>query len=241
MKFAPAYLFSTIGYSLFSVINFVLLIPLLNVLFKTHGAASSPSTVVPEFTFQVQYFKDLFYHYFYDFLSKEGSFAALKYICIILIIGVFLSNAFRYAGAVLLSIIRADMVKKIRSDFFRHLTNLPLHYFSQSKRGDLISRSSADILQIEMTAVNSMKVLFKEPFLIITYFIFLFNISADLTLYSIIILPIGGIAINRIARSLKRQSAQSQKSLGELTSIHDEAIDGIRVLKTYNVGATPIK
>ena len=229
----PQYVGLTLLYTIFSLVNLTVLIPLLDILFDKVDPtvlASNP----PEFSFALDYFKDTFYYYFHKVIIENGKAAALQFVCVIILVSVLLSNIFKYLSAMILVGLRVRVLKNMRMHIFSNIINLHLGYFTEQKKGDLISRMTVDIQEIQNSVTNSLKVLFKEPLLLIGYFVILFGISAKLTFFTLLILPISGSVISIIARRLRKRAHQSQESLGKLLNILDESISGMRIVKAFN-------
>lgn len=230
--YIPQYVISALLYALFSVVNIALLAPMLEVLFGQTDLGSVPEAL-PEFSLSFSYFLDVFNYYFVQNLEANGQFGALKYVAAALIVTALLSNLFRYIASVLLAIIRTRMIQNIRDDVFEAVTGLDIGFFTTERKGDIMSRITNDVQQIESTVMNSLKVVLLEPALIIGYFITLFVISPSLTFYSLILLPLSGALIAGIAKRLKAAASMSQGSLGKLANQVEEAISGIRLIKAF--------
>jgi len=229
----PQYLVLIILATIFSVINLTVLIPLLQVLFSQVEIAPQEFS---GFVFSIEYFKTLFYHYLGDTLQEKGQLQALYFICGFVVISVLLANTFRYLSQLLLAKVRVRVIQNLRTTAFRSILGFELEYFINHKKGDTISRITTDIQEVEQSAVNTLKVFFKEPFLIIGYFVALFSISPKLTLYTLILVPTAGATVSIIAKRVKRWSRKSQESLGQIGSTVDEAISGMRILKIFDGG-----
>ncbi|MEQ6121095.1 ABC transporter ATP-binding protein [Reichenbachiella sp. MALMAid0571] len=231
-SFIPQYIILTWLYVLFSLVNFTILKPLLEVLFDQ----TNPEVInmeAPSFQLSISFFTNTFYYYFGQFIEQNGKIGALKFVCLIIVISVFLSNLFRYLSGVMLASIRVRVLEKIRLDIFEKVTALHLGYFTEQKKGDIISRITIDIQEVQASVVNSLKILFKEPFLIIGYFWILFTMSPQLTLFTLLVLPISGGVIAYIAKRLKRKALLTQQSLGRIHNILDETISGMRIVKAF--------
>jgi len=236
--FVPLYaVYATLGI-VFGLANFTLLIPLLGVLFdKTNTYAAHAATSLPHFAFTIGYLKQVFYFYFYKALTQYGQRGTLAYVCGLLVVSVFLSNVFRYLGGRVLAGVRARVVANVRGALFGRITELELSYFSQERKGDLISRLTNDVQEVEISVVNTLTAVFKEPLTIIAYFLTLFSMSAKLTVFSLLLLPISGGVIAAVAKRLRRQAHISQQTLGSMLGTFDEVIGGIRVIKAFNARA----
>src|SRR5258707_12277522 len=130
--------------------------------------------------------------------------------------------------------IRVDLVKNIRMDIFKKVSLLHIGYFNNERKGDLISRFTNDVSEVENAVMSSLKAVLKEPITIAVYFFVLFSISPQLTLFTLLILPITGGILAEIIKRLKRQAKDSQESLGRIVNILDETFGGMRVVKAFN-------
>ncbi|ELR70279.1 Lipid A export ATP-binding/permease protein MsbA [Fulvivirga imtechensis AK7] len=216
----------------FSAINFTLLIPLLSVLFDTADTqvVSDPG----DFELTKDYAIEYFYYTFGNIIQQSGKQQALLFVCVIVIISVFVTNIFRYLATIIVTKIRLDVVKYLRMDIYNRVSSMHLGYFTNERKGDLMSRITNDVQEVEASILNSPKALFREPVTIIIYFIFLFSISAKLTIFTILVLPITGGALAEIVRRLKKRAVQSQESLGRIVNILDETLGGMRIVKAFN-------
>ena len=233
--FVPLYaVYATLGI-FFGIANFTLVIPLLNVLFGTTDAhtAAAP-TALPTFSLSIDFIKELFNFYFNQMLGRYGKQGTLAFVCGLIIISVFLSNVFRYLGGRLLARVRARVVRNVRGALFGRITELELGYFSNERKGDLISRLTNDVQEVEISVVNTLTAVFKEPLNIVGIFVLLFSMSARLTLFSLVLLPISGGIIASVSKRLRRHATISQTTLGAMLSVIEETLGGMRVVKAFN-------
>ena len=234
-RFVPTYILYTLFSIIFGLVNFTLLKPLFDVIFEQ----VDPQTLeqyrtLPEFSLSIEYFTGLFNHYFLDIQDDYGKVGTLIFVCIIIVCSVFLSNLFTYLSGVVLAKVRAVVIKHMRSDIFGQVTRFHIGYFSNERKGDLMSKMTNDVQEVENTIVQSLRVVFREPATIILYFAVLFFMSVKLTLFTILIIPISGAIIGGITRRLKKRAVQSQQSLGRIVNILDETLGGMRVIKAFN-------
>ena len=236
--FLPLYLVYMVLGIFFGIANFTLVIPLLNVLFGTTDAhtAAAPTTL-PHFAFTIKYVEAVFNFYFSRVMLEQGKRGALAYVCGIIIASVFFSNLFRYLGGRLLAKVRARVVQNLRSALYNRILDLELGYFSNERKGDLMSRLTNDVQEVEISVVNTITAVFKEPLTIIGFFVLLFTMSAKLTIFTLVLLPISGGIIASVSKRLRRQAALSQSTLGSMLSVIDETLGSIRVIKGFNARA----
>lgn len=230
-KFIQFFVFSLLGI-VFSVLNLSLVIPMLSVLFNQQQVEDIPA--VPEFSLSVDYITGLFDHYFLSIIVIHGQLYALLFVCMAIVLSIMLANTFRYMERMVASRLKVDVVRNLRMDIFRNITRLHIGYFSDQRKGDLISRFTNDVAEVENAVMNSLKFVLKEPITIIIYFAVLFFISAKLTLFTLLVLPLTGGVVAEIVKRLKRRARESQESLGRTVDILDETFSGMRVIKAFN-------
>ncbi|HEY0652161.1 MAG TPA: ABC transporter ATP-binding protein, partial [Chryseosolibacter sp.] len=219
---------------IFSVANIALVIPMMNTLFGYQEKKPVGTPVLPEFSLSVDYIVDTFNYYFVKIIQEHGANDAMLFICVAIIASVLLTNLFRYMERMTASRIRVDVVKNMRMHFSENVTKLHIGFFNSNRKGDLISRFTNDMLEVESAVVNSLKFVMKEPITIIVYFAVLFFISVKLTLFTLILLPITGGILAEIIKRLKKKAVQSQESVGRMVNVLDETFAGMRVVKAFN-------
>lgn len=225
--------FSVLGI-LFSVVNIALVVPMLNMIF---GYQADPSTIVstkPEFSISLDYFIDTFNYYFTRIIREHGPIDALLFICVSIVVSIVITNIFRYMERMVASRVKVDIVKNLRMDLFKNVSGLHIGYFNSQRKGDLISRFTNDVSEVENAVVNSLKFVMKEPITIVVYFGVLFFISFKLTVFTLILLPVTGGILAELIKRLKRKAVQSQESLGRIVNILDETFSGMRVVQAFN-------
>ena len=215
---------------LFSVVSLVLFIPVLNILFNQ----TEMIKVAPPLTMNVDSIKDNFYYLVSHVIETSGSIAALSYICILVIILFFLKNLFRYMAMFFLAPIRNGVVKDIRNELYLQIMILPLAYYTEQRKGDIISRMTQDVQEVQWTIMTSLEMLFREPIAIVFFLVSMFLISPQLTVFVLILFPVSGFIISKIGSSLKRTSGKGQAKMGELLSNIEETIGGLRIIKAFN-------
>ncbi len=231
-KYLPEYLVYTILGVVFGLLNFTLFIPLLNLLFTTYPVKEVVE--LPVFAFTIDYFKDLFNYYFYTIIQDGGKIAALQYVCLVIFCSVLLSNLFKFLSQRVLTSVRTKVVKNIRETVFNKITDSDLRFFYNNRKGDLISTLSNDVHEVENSVVSSLQVIVREPFMLVGFFILLFSMSAKLTLFTLLLLPISFLLIAQITKLLKRDALRSQDLLGYIMGTIEETISGIRIIKAFN-------
>ncbi len=214
---------------IFSLFSLTMIIPFLNVLFsKTSEYRLEP------WSFSAKSIFGNFNYYLNDYVQTHGQIPALVLICLLIVVLFFLKNLFRYLAMYFLAPVRNGVVRDLRNKMYDKILWLPLTYFSEERKGDLISRMTSDLTNIEWSIMQSLEVIFREPF---TIFLFLGTMifwSPQLSLFVLILLPIAGIIIGQIGKSLRRTSAKSQSKMGVLLSNIEETLSGLRIIKSFN-------
>lgn len=235
-KYAIPYFFCVLIYAFFNTFNFVLIIPILETLFGGIEAETI-QTVMPTFEFSTSYVTKLIeYFIFYNFgAGKIDVKDVLVVLSGIIVTSMFISNLFRYLAQKIMANFGIHTLKKIRDALFTNVMKLSVGFFTNKRKGDVLSRLNSDIGIVQLIVTNTIQVMFREPLLIIGYFAALLAISVKLTVFTILVLPITALAIGFIVKRLRHYAHRSQESMGELLTISDEAISGIKVVKSYNI------
>ncbi|NLI24842.1 MAG: ATP-binding cassette domain-containing protein [Bacteroidales bacterium] len=214
----------------FSLFSLTMLIPVLQILFNQQPLVSEPVA----FELNVKAIAHNFNYLISHVILTRGKISALVFVSLVILIFIFLKNAFQYLSVYFLAPVRTGVIKDIRNTLFRKIIDLPLGYYSGERKGDIISRITTDVNEIEASIIRSLDLFFREPVMIIVYLGSLIYMSPGLTLFVLILLPISGLIIGRIGRTLRRNSAKVQKAMGSLLSIIEEAIGGLRIIKAFN-------
>ncbi len=231
--FILTYCFFTFLHVFFSTINFSMLIPLLDVLFQNTSKDLQTVQVFPEFSLSINYFVKLFNYYFFFIIQQYGKLPALQYVCGLIICSVILSNIFRYVSNQIVNKARIGIIQKIRNHLFTHLSSLHLGYFSNERKGDLLSRLTNDVQEMDNSLIGTIKQVIIEPLRIVIYFFFLLYTSVELTLFTVVFLPLSGILVGLIVKNLKKDGRKSQETLGSLVNIIDEMLFGLKIIKAF--------
>jgi subfamily B ATP-binding cassette protein MsbA len=230
---APIYLITVFFHTVFRIINFAALVPVLKILFDQSDHIQ-PATKDSNPGFSDSGFIDTFYEYLQSIIINEGKLTALYWVSGLLVGSVFLTNLFLYVANVIQEHVRITIISDLRKRVFDSLIGLDQHFFIRQKKGDLLSRITSDVQSIEMTITSTLRVIIKEPVLIVSYFITLYYISPQLTLYTLLLIPISGSLIGYLARKLRRQSRRAQHAIGGITSLMDELISSIKIIQLFS-------
>ena len=235
-KHAILTIISNLFYVIFNIISLVLFIPFLKLIFNPEESTTVKNLAVPtlDSSKDVFTFFGNYYEYFMNnFIATYGQKGALLFICITVLIAFFLKNLFRYGAVYFQSYLRMAVVRDLRQKLFSKAIRLPLSHYSEEKKGDLLSRMTSDLNEIEVALVYVLEIIFREPLAIIISLGVLFYWSPQLTVFSLILLPISGFLISRIGKSLKKASNQSQEQMGGLLSRIEESLGGVRIIKAF--------
>jgi subfamily B ATP-binding cassette protein MsbA len=227
-------LFNVIGV-FFALATFALFIPVLNILFDPSKLITrAPASLTWDNFTSKDALSDNFNYVISQNISLYGVQRALIFICITIVVLFFLKNFFRYMAMFFLAPVRNGVVKDIRNHLYKKMLYLPLGYYSDQRKGDLMARLTADVQEVEWSIMSSLEMMFREPVTIIVYLATMLVMSPKLTLFVLIMLPISGLLIGQIGKSLKRTSVKGQKKMGEILSIIEETISGLRIIKGFN-------
>ena len=233
----PKLIFTYFGFNilsnLFSVISLGLLSPFLLLIFKKQNVLNTVSQNTSFLTRinPVNQFKEWIATVVQQ---PHGDVKALGVICILILTFIILKNIFLYLSIYILTPIRNHIVNDMRTSMFKKILELPIGYFNDQKKGDIMSRLTNDLSDVETSSVNLLESLFREPVTILIFLAYMIVLSPQLTLFLMILLPVAGFIIGRIGRSLKKQSTMLQEKLAAILSTIEETLSGIRVIKAFN-------
>lgn len=217
----------TVVFSLFSVI---MIIPFLQLLFD-----KIPKVVVkPETHLSAAWFIDYMKYVLSEEIMTNGQLVALEKFCVAIGIMFFLKNLFRFLAVYFLAPIRSGAVRDIRNELFAKILSLPLSYYSKERKGDIIARLTDDVKEVEISIISFIEVTVREPLNIIIYLGALLLLSPQLTAFVFVNLLVTGFIIGRVGKSLKKQSMEAQSVSGQLLSIADETLGGLRIIHAFN-------
>ena len=234
-QYVPQYLLYASLSIIFGLINLTLLIPLFEILFnQVDNTTMVDVQKIPEFSFSVSYLMEVFNYYFMSIIDTYGKVGALAFVCGVIVISVMLANLFRYVAGITLAKIRATTIKRLRLRIFDQASRLHMGYFTNERKGDIMSRMTNDMQEVEGSVVNTLKILFRDPATIAGYFAVLLFMSPQLTVFVLLVLLLSGLSIAQITKRLKRKATESQESLGRIVGILDEVLSGMRIVKAFN-------
>ncbi len=225
-----------IFYALFSALSFIALIPMLDVLFENNkDVVTKP--VYQGISNLKDYYKDYLAYQVHEYAQDDASKALVLVIGLIITL-FFLKNVFNYLAMFFITYLRNGVLKDLRNTIFDKITKLPIAFFSEKRKGDTIARISTDVQEIQTSFLSILELIVREPLTIIFTIVMMLLISAKLTLFVFIFIPISGFIISRIGKSLKKKSHRVQKEQGTFLSIIEETLGGLKVIKGFNAEGT---
>ena len=238
LKFAKPYWLKAISNiicnlitSIFSLVSLSMVIPFLGVLFGTQEKIYT----APELNFSFNSIIENFYYYITKIIDHYGEKEALFCICLLVLIMFFFRNLFRYLALFFLTPIRNGIVKDIRSKLHKATLSFPIKFFKKNKKGDLISKMTSDLVEIEWSIMSSLELIFKEPITILIFLVALINLSPQLTFFVVLLFPLTGFLIAVVGKNLKKSSEKGQNQMGRLVSNIEQNLSGLKVIKVFGI------
>ena len=228
----PLYLILSVLGLAFSLVNFALFKPLLVVVFNPETLRIVESK--PEFAMSIDYINDIFQYYLGNVMSSHGILRGLAFVCVMLIIFTFLAGVIKYMSQRVIVRVRVTIMQRIREDLFRKISSLHIGYFTDKRKGDILSSISNDVTEVQNSVANSFHVIFRDPLQVLGFLAALIYMSPKLTVITLVTLPVSAFIITRITRSLRRGAIDTQMYIGRILSQFEEAISGSRIIKAFN-------
>jgi len=228
-------IFFNVLFSVFSVFSITLVIPFLKLIFDSDLADYQQlvDDGLPPFEYSAKYASDWGYFKMASLILSYGKGTVLMGICMTVFAMTFLKNVCRYFAMYFLAPIRNGVVKDLRNKMMKKSLELPLSYFSEERKGDMMSRMTTDVIEIEWSIMQTLELVFREPLLIIISLVMLIVLSPYLTLYVFLLLPLAGLAVALVGRSLKSRSAKGKIVFGQLFNIMEETLGAMKVIKAF--------
>lgn len=216
--------------SVFSIVSFAAIIPILRILFKLDMPIESAGPL----EFNQESILENFNYLIGTYVGRYDELTVLAMICGILIVMFFLKNLFRYLAMYYIAEVRNGVVRDMRNALYEKILILPLSYYSEKRKGDIIARMTGDVQEVEWSVMSSLEMIFRDPVTVIFFLGTMFLMDYELTLMILVLLPISGLIIGQIGKSLKKTSGKGQIKMGELLSTIEETISGLRNIKAFN-------
>ena len=231
-KFGFLNIFFNILYALFSALSFAALIPMLDVLFKPEKKVYKAP--VYEGMGGLKDYLQEYVSYRVTQYSGDDEMKGLVLVVGLVLVLFLLKNVFNYLAMFFITFLRNGVLKDIRNQMYQKIVELPISFFSEKRKGDVIARITSDVLEIQHSFLSVLELIVREPLTILFTILIMFGISTKLTIFVFVFIPIAGMIISRIGKSLKRKSDRVQKEQGEFLSITEETLGGLRVIKAFN-------
>jgi subfamily B ATP-binding cassette protein MsbA len=238
-RYAVPYFFYSVLHALFNTLTYVMIVPIIGTLFSD-GYVFQPVYEFPltsglKELFNAEYLSKII-NYFYTIIFGEEYrityFLSLLSGMVILVN--LLSGLFRYLGAMTIETLRVRTLQRMRNEMFDRTMGMNVGYFSDQRKGDIMSKITSDVMVVQYCVTNTLQVAFREPFLIIGYSVFMVTISWELTIFSILYLPIVGLLIGGIVKRLRHPAKRGQQRMGDMVSVMEESLSGVKAVKSYN-------
>ncbi len=239
-RFWPGFLIFSILSVVFSVANYALIDPLLTLLFQRPDAAEVTNELatlesgLSSFELSLDWVKNAFQYYLDRTFLNNGPMKALLFVCFVLVGASLIANVTRYFSQAILVRMRTHIMQGIRSDLFRKVSTMDISFYHTRQKGDILSRVSNDVTEVQNGVADSFPILFREPLQIIGFLVGLFIMSPKLTVVTLFTVPLSALVIGRLVRKLKRKASTTQKLMGRIVGHFDEAISGLRIIKAFN-------
>ena len=239
-RFWPGYIILAILSVIFGIVNYSLISPVLKLLFESPSNEQVSAEIATladktqNFSMSMDWFENTFQYYMDKIFLANGPLKALLFVCALLVGASLLSNITRYLSQTILVRMRTHIMKKLRTDLFRKVSTMDVGFYHTQQKGDIISRISNDVTEVQNGVADSFHMIFREPLLIIGFISYCFYLSPKLTLVTLITIPLSGLAIGALAKRLRKKAVETQSLMGRIVSHFDEAISGIRIIKGFN-------
>jgi subfamily B ATP-binding cassette protein MsbA len=224
------YILSVLLSVIFGLVSITMLLPFMELIFKQDKLVSNNPITSFQSLSAVEYLK----FYISKIITKEGRQYALGAVCVLIASSVLLKNLFLYISIYMMNPIRNGVMVQVRNDLYKKVLTLPIGYFTEQKKGDLISRMTNDTWELEATVSSVLDGLIKDPATVLVYLCYLVYLSPQLSLILLVLLPIAGIVIGKISKTLKKQSNAAAEKSSEGLSVLEETISGMRIIKAFN-------
>jgi len=229
-KYASFNILFNLFYAFFNLFSILMVIPFLQIIFKL----VEPPADQPDFSWNIRNLMNWLNFHFARYVAEHGAFAGLLIVCSGVVVMFFLKNLCRYFALYYLAPLRTGIVRELRQGVYDKILLLPISYFNEKRKGDIIARMSTDVKEVENSIMNTIESTFRDPATMLCFLAAMFVISVELTIFVLLLLPVAGFVIGRIGKSLKRKSLREQSQLGFLMSLFEESLSGLRIIKAFN-------
>ncbi len=235
-RYTIPYFFFAALHAVFNTFNYAMIIPILDAMFSANSSFEFvPVYTFPALQFDAEGFNAILSYFYTIFFGAD--FQQIKFLGLlggVTIAMNLLSNLFRYAAAMTVETLRVNTLQRMRDEIFRHVLDMNVGFFSDQRKGDIMSKITQDVMVVQYCITNTLQVAFRDPFLIIGYLVLMIGISWQLSLFAVIFLPIVGIIIGGIVKRLRHPAKRGQERMGDLVSVLEESLSGMKIVKGYN-------
>ena len=233
-RYAVPYFFYSVLHALFNTFTYTMIIPIIGTLFS-EGYVFQPTYELPAVALNTECLNGIISYLYTQLFGEEFlTTRLLALLSAVLILCNVLSNAFRYLGSMTVETMRTRTLQRMRNDMFERTMSMNVGYFSDQRKGDIMSKITSDVMVVQFCITNTLQVMFREPFLILGYVVMMVNISWQLTVFSILYLPVVALIIGSIVKRLRHPAQQGQERMGEMVSVMEESLSGVKAIKSYN-------
>ena len=233
-RYAVPYFFYSVLHALFNTFTYTMIIPIIGTLFS-EGYVFQPTYELPQVALNTECLNGIISYLYTQLFGEEFlTTRLLALLSAVLILCNVLSNAFRYLGSMTVETMRTRTLQRMRNDMFERTMSMNVGYFSDQRKGDIMSKITSDVMVVQFCITNTLQVMFREPFLILGYVVMMVNISWQLTVFSILYLPVVALIIGSIVKRLRHPAQQGQERMGEMVSVMEESLSGVKAIKSYN-------
>ena len=233
-RYAIPYFFYSVLHAIFNTFTYTMIIPIIGTLFD-EGYVFQPVYEFPAIEFNIETLNSVLNYVYTQIFGAEYSIThLLGLLAVILIMSNLLSGLFRYLGSMTVEVMRTRTLQRMRNEMFERTMSMNVGYFSDQRKGDIMSKITSDVMIVQFCITNTLQVAFREPFLIIGYVALMVGISWQLTVFSILYLPVVGIIIGSIVKRLRHPAQRGQERMGDMVSVMEESLSGVKTMKSYN-------
>ncbi|MBT7134775.1 MAG: ABC transporter ATP-binding protein [Polaribacter sp.] len=232
-KFTILNILFNILYAIFNVLSVLAFIPVLNILFSTERKVIT-KPIYEGIIGIGNYLENSFNYFIYQKIIDDGEINVLLFICLLSLSLFFFKNLFRYLASYVITFLRTGIVKDLRDQLYKKIVELPVAYFTEKRKGDIIARMTSDVQEVENSILTSIETIVREPLTVFISITIMLFMSLKLTLFVFILLPVSGFIISSISKKLKANSVKAQKETGNFLSFIEETLTGLRIIKGFN-------
>ena len=235
-RYTVPYFFFAALHALFNTFNYAMIIPILTTMFNSEGVTMVALTTFPGIDFTEEGFSNILC-YLYGVFFGAGVVDKVRFMVLLGVVTVCMnlfSNLFRYASAMTVERLRVNTIQRMRDEMYSRVLEMNVGFFSDQRKGDIMSKITQDVMVVQFCITNTLQVAFRDPFLIIGFLVLMIGISWQLSLFAVLFLPVVGVIIGGIVKRLRHPAQRGQERMGDMVSVLDETLSGMKIVKGYN-------